>query len=441
MPNFNHDQISAIRLKDGPALIIAGPGSGKTTVIVHRIAELTLRYGISEEEILAITFTKAAAEEMRVRYLRQMGKTKTEVGFGTMHSVFLNILKTYFKNFKAELVSPKVSSETIRDIYFRKYSQKVGIDMCANFLNKISSFKNGKLRNDPFIRSLAKSYDRCIHQKGLLDFDDMIILCLKALKSSPYILEKIRNKHKYIIVDEFQDLNLLQFEALKLISAPLNNIFAVGDDDQSIYTFRGAQPSIMLSFAERFKNTSLIRLVINYRCDYDIVKHSSKLISKNLDRYDKQLRANSKNPGKITVCGFASYEEAAASIVNIVKGLDQNISVAILYRTHRSGSKICSLVSQNSYLNGHDLSMLTFHASKGQEFDMVFIIGANEGITPAKCEHDEEMEEERRMFYVAMTRARHFLHIYYTKSTYIKHEKSSRFIKESGLGSGFFRTN
>lgn len=433
MPDFNSDQLSAIHLKDGPSLIIAGPGSGKTTVIVHRIAFLTENFGIPESEILAITFTKAAALEMETRYLKQTKEEETDVEFGTMHSVFLNILKTYFKDFKAELVSPKIASESLKKVYFNEYGILPGMDLCADLINKISSYKNGKLRRDETLKKIAKAYDRIIHSQGLLDFDDMIILCLKALKSNPYILERVRSKYRYIIVDEFQDLNFLQFEALKLISAPLNNIFAVGDDDQSIYAFRGAQPSIMLSFADRFEGTRFIRLVINYRCDFNIVRHASKLISKNKSRYKKKLQANSTSPGKIMTKGFSSCEETAARIIEELRLLDPDLSAAILYRTHRSGDKICRLLMQNEELKKREFHMMTFHASKGREFDMVFIVEANEGVSPAQCETLDEMEEERRMFYVAMTRARHFLHIYYTKGTHNKHVKKSRFIKESGV--------
>lgn len=434
MPQFNEEQLLAIRIKDGPALIIAGPGSGKTTVIIHRIVELTKEYGILEKEILAITFTKAAAEEMRTRFLKLTEKKETEVTFGTMHSVFLNVLKTYFSGFDFELISPEISSEAIKTVYQAEYGIKPGMDTCADLLNKISMFKNGKIRNDPAIRKIASGYDRFIHKKGLLDFDDMIILCLKALKTSPLILEKIRNKYKYIIVDEFQDLNFLQFEALKLISAPLNNVFAVGDDDQSIYAFRGAQPSIMLSFAKRFPGTRFVRLVINYRCDYKIVNHASKLISKNKARYEKKLQAFSLEPGEIVIKGFASCDEAAANIIKEMKKIGSDMSGAILYRTHKAGNKITKLLSQNTFLKLRDFNMMTFHASKGREFDIVFIVEANEGSTPGASTTTDEMEEERRMFYVAMTRARHFLHIYYTKGTYNKQHVESRFIKESGFG-------
>lgn len=310
MSKFNTDQILAIHHRDGPALIIAGPGSGKTTVMTNRIVYLIDECGVSPDNILAVTFTRAAAEEMKGRFLKLSSSTlvenstngisegisknnqpSSEVSFGTFHSIFLKILKTYTNTSNIRLADNNERIDILKSLLFEHYADiRPTGDFLLSLISEFSCIKNGvkKWNGEHIAGRLLPEYDRAMHKKGLIDFDDMLLLCLRLLKNDQGLLKLLRNKYRYIMLDEFQDINRLQFEIIRLLAYPLNNLFAVGDDDQSIYRFRGSDPSIMLSFSQFYSNYRHIILKTNYRSDSSIVNSALKLIAYNKFRYKKK---------------------------------------------------------------------------------------------------------------------------------------------------------
>ena len=344
--DFNKAQMTALEHRDGPMMVLAGPGSGKTTVITHRIKRL-LEAGVDPSGILVITFTKAAAAEMKERFLRlareedekrrKAGKKDdhlpkngwslyrpeksqqsaaearqrsqgagnsleaagSRVSFGTFHSVFYHILKWAYR-FPAGNV---ISGEEKRQ-YFKKFLDESGMEVedeaefISSIINEISYVKGERLdlkyyysQNCPeeWFKKLYDGYDEMLEQTGKIDFDDMLVMCHELFTERKDILSAWQKKFKYILVDEFQDINLLQYQVVRMLALPENNLFIVGDDDQSIYRFRGAKPEIMLGFEKDFPGTRRVLLGTNYRSTKEIVETSLKLIGHNKVRFEKKL--------------------------------------------------------------------------------------------------------------------------------------------------------
>lgn len=297
---FNEAQKAALSHKDGPMMVLAGPGSGKTTVITHRIKRL-LEQGVSPSGILVITFTKAAAQEMKTRFYGLMGggKDAEAVSFGTFHSIFYRILRLAY-GFSAG----NVVGEEEKRLYFRAFLESSDLEVedegefISSVINEISYVKGNQLelahyysQNCPeeWFKKLYDGYGAMLRQKGKIDFDDMLILCYELFSERKDILSAWQRKFRYILVDEFQDINRLQYEIVKLLALPENNLFIVGDDDQSIYRFRGARPEIMLGFKKDYPDAREVLLAENYRSSREIVETSLRLISHNRVRFDKQL--------------------------------------------------------------------------------------------------------------------------------------------------------
>ena len=282
--DFNQAQRTALEHRDGPMMVLAGPGSGKTTVITHRIRRL-LEAGVDPSGILVITFTKAAATEMKERFLRlareEDGKRKmtgttsleaagTRVSFGTFHSVFYHILKWAYR-FPAGNV---ISGEEKRR-YFKAFLDESEMEVedeaefISSIINEISYVKGERLdlkyyysQNCPeeWFKKLYDGYDEMLKRTGKIDFDDMLVMCHELFTERKDILAAWQKKFRYILVDEFQDINLLQYQVVRMLALPENNLFIVGDDDQSIYRFRGAKPEIMLGFEKDFPGTKRVLL-------------------------------------------------------------------------------------------------------------------------------------------------------------------------------------
>lgn len=323
--DFNKAQMTALEHRDGPMMVLAGPGSGKTTVITHRIKRL-LEAGVDPSGILVITFTKAAAAEMKERFLtlaREEDERRKQAGqkawglhrpqgagssleaagsrmsFGTFHSVFYHILKWAYR-FPAGNV---ISGEEKRQ-YFKKFLDESGMEVedeaefISSIINEISYVKGERLdlkyyysQNCPeeWFKKLYDGYDEMLEQTGKIDFDDMLVMCHELFTERKDILAAWQKKFKYILVDEFQDINLLQYQVVRMLALPENNLFIVGDDDQSIYRFRGAKPEIMLGFEKDFPGTERVLLGTNYRSAKEIVETSLRLIRHNKVRFEKKL--------------------------------------------------------------------------------------------------------------------------------------------------------
>lgn len=609
---FHESQLRAIRHKDGPMLVLAGPGSGKTTVITHRVRHLVEEYNVEPGGILVITFTKAAAQEMKQRFQALMEGRRLLVSFGTFHAVFFSILKHAYRYDASNIIREEQRMRIIREL-MEKYQVEVEdeAEFANGVLSEISLVKGEMLNLDLYyakncseemFKKLYQGYADALARQRLLDFDDMLAMCYELFTQRKDILAAWQKKYQYILVDEFQDINRVQYEIVRMLAAPEDNLFIVGDDDQSIYRFRGARPEIMLGFTKDYPLAAQTLLGVNYRSTEEIVEAAGRLIRHNKARYPKEIHAKR---GKGRPVATVMWGDAREETKGIVKELQDYVrsgyrwsDLAVLYRTSQEprllterlmeynipfrmrdalpnlyehwialdilayiriagdelakrgkakrkdvvriinrpkryinresleGAEIAwngvkswyqdkgwmverveqleydlkmlgkmapvaavnyirKAVGYDDYLreyaeyrrikpeelfqvadqlqesaagygtaqewfnhmeeygkqlkeqaraSGQDtdcVSLMTMHSAKGLEFPVVYILDANERVTPHhKAVLDADLEEERRMFYVAMTRAKDRLHVYYAKERYGKAQERSRFIDE-----------
>ncbi len=602
---FNDSQLKAIKHGEHPMLVIAGPGSGKTTVLTARIKNLIDEYKADPNGILVITFTKAAAMQMEERFVSLTGR-RCGVTFGTFHAVFFKILRATY-NYSAE----SIIKEDKRDFIIRQAVGRSSLEtddineLIHNISGEISRVKTEGIDIEAYyscscpeeeFRKIYKYYGSCLRKSGQLDFDDMLLCCHRLLRERKDVLEAWQRRYKYILIDEFQDINRIQYEVIKMLTLPGDNLFVVGDDDQSIYGFRGSHPDIMLNFEKDFPGARRVVLDTNYRCSGNIAEAAKRVVSNNKVRFAKNIGTVNGPGDRIGIVEFASegeqYERVADMIKEAVKNGGSYSDYAVIFRINAvsapmvrrlmaknipfrlrdgipnifdhwiagdirtymalaSGSRARSeflrvmnkplryisrdsLTSENisfeelekyyedkrwmleridkfsddlktmsslppyaminylrrgvgyddylaAYAKEHNIeagelydvmdelmesavgchsfeawfdyidsykrkleessgrsgasedavTLTTMHSSKGLEYDCVFIIDANEGITPHKrAVFDPDIEEERRMFYVAMTRARRRLNIFYTRKRYNRSAEPSRFVTE-----------
>ena len=352
--SFDSDQKKAIAWNKGPLLVLGTPGSGKTTVIVERIINLTENYNVPQSRILVITFTRAAAESMKERFRERSSADNVEVRFGTFHSFFFWILKTAYGYDNSSILSEEARREMIRELLTAtNKEQEYGEELITSIIHQIElvdcdmidieNYYSHDLPENQF-REIYSRFKSEKQRRGLIDFDDMMSQTYKLLKERPDILERIRYMYPYIMIDEFQDTNMLQYEIVKLLAAPLNNLFVVGDDDQSIYGFRGARPDIMLSFRKQYQEAEIVTLRTNYRCPKDVTALSSRLIKNNKKRYDKELCSASGESGTVLIQEVKNTTTENLLIVKrIQEALDKGLSpdeISVLYRTNRSPRRL-----------------------------------------------------------------------------------------------------
>ncbi|MDE6184516.1 MAG: ATP-dependent helicase, partial [Lachnospiraceae bacterium] len=286
-------QKQAITHLSGPAQIIAGPGSGKTYTIIQRILYLIRHHQIRPDRILVITYTKAAAAEMKERYEKESANDQKYIGnvhFGTFHSICYHILRQCGFARYDSLIKESDKRKLLQIILNNHgLSSECTYDSITNLLNSISHMKNisesapGGFKSnvdvpfEEFLR-IKEEYDRYLREQELLDFDDMILQCYELLSKKQELCRKYQDLFQYILVDEFQDINMPQYQLLKLLAQPGNHLFVVGDDDQAIYGFRGATPGIMKQFLNDFACGKQILLTENYRSGKKIVKLAERMI-------------------------------------------------------------------------------------------------------------------------------------------------------------------
>ena len=347
---LNENQLKAVEHVDGPCMVLAGPGSGKTRVITYRIANMVVNKDIKPTSILAISFTKASSMEMKNRALALSNDFRmNKVTYGTFHSVFFRILR-YFENYNIE----SILDEKTKRIGLKNILKGLNIENAdddetiGQVINEISyvknelmdkrDFKSELLTNDEFIK-VYNYYEEYKEQINKIDFDDMLIKTYELLKNNKSALDRVRSAYRYILVDEFQDINKVQFEALKLIANPNNNIFVVGDEDQSIYGFRGSRPDFLLEFEEYFLNTNKVLLDINYRSKGEIIDIANRLIEKNENRYEKVIKCGQGNGANVNYISPEDSEEEAVYIAKDIKDKIQEdyteyTDFAVIYRTN-----------------------------------------------------------------------------------------------------------
>ena len=356
---FNKSQIQAISHMDGPAMVLAGPGSGKTTVITHRIKNLIEKAEVRPENILVVTFTKAAAISMQKRFSTLMNGGKGQlVTFGTFHSVFYKILRKSRRYEATEILSERQKTDYIREIIGRYGISSNDIsELSQNIINDIGNIKGNMLNAQEYEPSCCKkedfikvynAYNLELKKDGKMDFDDILRECYLLLCENHTILEQWRELYKYILIDEFQDINRIQMNIIELLASPLNNIFVVGDDDQSIYGFRGARPEIMIEFKDYYPEAELIVLDVNYRSTQSIINVAGRVIENNKTRLDKCAHANNKKDFQPDIRKFRNQVEELKFVVSKKKEYEnQGISLsemAILVRNNSQVQEISSFL-------------------------------------------------------------------------------------------------
>jgi len=612
----NSQQQAAITHESGPVLCLAGPGSGKTFVLTHHIHYLILEKHIDPSQILVITFSKAAAIQMQQRFMQLMEEQYYPVRFGTFHSIFFQILSRYEGYTTKDILNNTRKKQFLKLVFSQMdYQGKEDTDTIETILQQISLVKNsggldccmekqkivGKVEeptllskiqsNIPQFLEIYRLYEKILRQEHVLDFDDMMLLCYRLFMEKPHILEEYQREIRYVLVDEYQDINSIQYEMIKMLVQSHRNLFAVGDDDQSVYGFRGSDPSIMLQFKTDFPDGRIIPFGINYRSTMGIVSCAGQVIADNTNRYKKNIEAVKAGEG-VVFHPYASKEEEYMDLLeclNKAKREERLEQCACLFRTNMDASYLAEILlkekipynmrekAYNPYdhficrdflhylhlkegdMNIHEfipvmnrplrylgrnaivgtwvdfeqllnyykdkdymrtniqkmrydlermknmdlyaavnyirkavgyddylyklegeqnqpvgtyikaadelqkrfamfgtiqeieqhiesyrdtsqkqikqketegITLMTYHASKGLEFERVYLPDCNEGIVPhKKCVLPSQIEEERRLFYVAMTRAKEQLHIMFVEGTKNEKHLISRFLK------------
>ena len=344
----NKEQKEAIMHRDGPAMVLAGPGAGKTYVITNRVKALIDEYGVKPEQILVVTFSKAAAVEMKERFEMLTGGRRLPVRFGTFHSVFFQILRLAYHYEVKDIATPALKYRFLEETL---YETGYGVDDKKEFLSdiekEISRVKGEGIEIDCYFSSacsaeifqkMYRGYQEKLQRHRCLDFDDMVVYTYQLLKEREDIRRRWQAQFRYLLIDEFQDINRLQYETVCMLAEPENNLFIVGDDDQSIYGFRGAKPGIMLSFPKRFPDTKQIVLGVNYRCSDEIMKAAERLIGKNNERYEKHIVANKGKEQPVHMKKCENLPDEAEKIVAQIQMYQKEgiayQEMAVLFRTN-----------------------------------------------------------------------------------------------------------
>lgn len=573
MPNqITKAQERAIKHHKGACLCLAGPGSGKTFVITNRVVHMVKELQIPSEQILVITFTKAAAGEMEERFRNIL--PNEHAWFGTFHSCFYYILKNSYTSIPSRFISTEEKNRILCEIFDDVLGKDAeiafedAVRLFSLYMNNGLSMQKAKEYADikpELMREIYHQYHKALVEYGYMDFDDLMLRTYQLLKDNKEIRVRWQKQFQYILIDECQDMNVLQYEIVKLLAGSQKNIFMVGDDDQSIYRFRGARVELMKRFVEDYKPVEQINLDTNFRSTAGIVNGCQKVIAQNKNRFAKKLKSNNPEKSGIIIDSFEMrsnmYEEVLEHLQSVEIGdLSQN---AIIYRTNQElrgmayklrqkgipyiAKEECkSIFDEEWYLDveayirlglgsmerryilrvankpnrfikreqlvnysslpecltmpvkhirtmrpylaikyiwsgigygkwlenqtGEDkekwnmiceqleeitqeikkftsledwlhhveedrlrqksiqepkvqdtakgVHLLTMHASKGLEFDTVYLLDVNKGKVPKGSKlTPEELEEERRLFYVAMTRAKKQLYMYYVRGT------------------------
>ena len=362
---LNRGQNEAIKHGNGPCMVLAPPGSGKTLIVTERTRYLIEESGVRPDQILVITFTRYAAREMKERFERLTAGKNYPVTFGTFHSIFYGILKCAYGIGANNLMSEKESSVLLQEVLdqtdiestpevedeeelVRELLREVG--MVKNGLCHLKDFHSKYLTQDEFAE-VFRSYE---HQKKELkkfDFDDMLVQCYALFRKKPEILQGWQKRFQYILIDEFQDINRVQYEVIRMLAAPRYNLFVVGDDDQSIYGFRGAKPELMLYMKQEFPSLRTISLTVNYRSTEFITGAAARVILHNDTRFYKRVQSFRGRGQNVHVQEVLDEQEEAQYVTEeIQKKLDQGIKpgeIAVLFRAAVQARMISEILSEH----------------------------------------------------------------------------------------------
>ncbi|MBQ7916525.1 MAG: ATP-dependent helicase [Firmicutes bacterium] len=343
MSNLNVQQMEAVRHMDGPMLVLAGPGSGKTTMITHRVLYMQDEGRIPEKQILVVTYTKAAAQEMCSRFLRLKGTDLTEVTFGTFHSIFWRMLRQQGHFSDRKVMEEGQDLQIGTDLLMREWEMpsSEAKELAQEYLNLYSRERNGlKVTFQDQYKRWKGLYEEEKQVRKLIDFDDMQEGAVQMLNDSG-VRSYYQERFRYILVDEFQDVNPIQYQALRMLTGTPANIFVVGDDDQAIYGFRGAAPGIMQQFPKDFPGCQILNLKNNYRSTQRIVHFAGQIIACNQVRYSKEIVAASGETGRKVQCReFENEKEECRAIAEYALKLPQWSDLAVLFRTAHEGDTL-----------------------------------------------------------------------------------------------------
>lgn len=358
LDSLNKQQLEAVLYNDGPLLVLAGAGSGKTRVLTTKIAYLINELNVDPYNILAITFTNKAANEMKERVKKLLGIDTYNMQISTFHSFGVSILRKHYDKVGFERNFTILDSDDSLTV-IKKILKEQNLDPKVYnpkaIKNKISSAKNELIDPDSYSKYVNNDYDEIVlnvyrsYQNKLLknnsmDFDDLLILPIKLLRDNPSVLESYQERFKYILVDEYQDTNQAQYILVKMMSAKYKNICVVGDESQSIYSFRGANYKNILNFEKDYKNAKVILLEENYRSTGYILDVANDIIKNNINKKDKKLWTNKGRGNKVKYYQALNEKDEAEYVVKKIKELIINgvnkSEIAVLYRTNAQSRNI-----------------------------------------------------------------------------------------------------
>lgn len=361
---FTSQQVDAIKHFEGPALILAVPGSGKTTVLLNRILNLIKNHNIDSSEIISITFSKSQGIDMEKRFLAQNPEFRGKITFKTIHAFCYEIVRNYMKlkNIKKTLIEGNNEFNRIlilKRVYYQKNYKKLSDEEINDFFsiydytkNKMYDFE-GYLRKNHFISNrslmlkLYNLYDEIKIQNNFMDFNDLLILANEYISTDKKLLKALKNRYKFFQIDEGQDTSTLQFEIIRKIVFPENNVFIVADDDQSIYSFRGASPENLLNFKNIYPNSKIFFMDKNFRSTKNIIKISNKIIQGNKIRYEKSSKHTTEENSQIMLFKVKNSTIQARELVNKISEINPNETIGVLYRNNISSLYVAEMLKNN----------------------------------------------------------------------------------------------
>jgi superfamily I DNA/RNA helicase len=453
LATLNPQQREAVQTIQGPVLILAGAGTGKTRVITFRIAHMIER-GIAPTNILAVTFTNKAAREMKERVTKLVPKKKGQDGkklegptISTFHSLGVRVLREHIEalGYKKSFVIYDESDQlnAVKKVLSHLSAKGEKVD-AKQVLNFISRFKNNGLKPGTFSDESAAvlaqhvygKYQSALHACNAIDFDDLLLLTLRLFKEHPAVLEACRNKYRYVMVDEYQDTNAAQFELVHLLTREHRNLCVVGDDDQSIYGWRGAEIANLLDLEKHFPEVKVVKLEQNYRSTNVILNAANAVIKNNLRRRGKQLWSDRGEGSKITVHTFPNDEEEARSMVEQIEYARITRRVpwsqqAILFRTNlqaralemalRQAGVRYNLIGGQSYFDRREikdfLAYLKVFVNPHDDISLLRIVNVPaRGLSDATMERLLGLSQERHSSVYAVMRHTDVLEMFATKS-------------------------
>jgi len=364
MPEFtiSSRQQKAVEFISGPMQVLAGPGSGKTFVITQRIRYLIMECGVEPSRILVLTFTKAAAGEMQQRFHKLVKRADSFVAFGTFHAIFYSILKQTGQYRQFTLISETQKRNLLAQILQLPMTPLLADnEKISGLIRLISQIKNNGERFDGLseelfskeeLKAIYEDYNGYLTEFCKMDFDDMGLLCLKMFREDPMVLKGWQKRYSYILIDEFQDINPLQYQIIRMLARPEDNLFIVGDDDQSIYGFRGARPDIMQQFLKDYPTAEQVLLDVNYRCHAQIVEKSLQVIAANRNRFSKDIQAEHEEGAGVIMQSFPSQEKEYEELLRMLQATARKArpgalsGTAVIYRTNYE----CSILAEKLLL-------------------------------------------------------------------------------------------